>query len=442
MVFCGVTPMKGVVEMEEVWRSFTSNNRKLSDGRDAYLVSNLGNVCAVGFIDAVGRKYSTRRVKKFIDTSNRCSVTLRLENNSYRRVPVASLVAEAFIPNPCGYKAIKFLNGNISDCRAENLVWCASAADGSALKSTIVIKERKTVRQYDLTCKLVAEYKSIGQAQATFGNNNLYKCCTRNYAVLGGYLWRYADDDELAGVYETEWRPVVDAYLRRSGGYFRYEVSRSGVVRESAYTDKRGVAHQAVVIEPEIINGVACVHLLGSSGVKRLMSVDVLAKSAFLLEWAYIPVKPVRQYSLTGKFMNEFKSCEEAAKAVGASSNSILACCRLTRVSHANYLWRSVLFDELHGKTEIELRALVPGVYRQYTQEGQLIAEYASKRAACKAVGRSMPSLDQALSKKGRTCGGFVFVHSSADYFKDMADSKVKADHAWYERKRLSFGWK
>lgn len=47
MVFCGVTPMKGVVEMEEVWRSFTSNNRKLSDGRDAYLVSNLGNVCVL-----------------------------------------------------------------------------------------------------------------------------------------------------------------------------------------------------------------------------------------------------------------------------------------------------------------------------------------------------------------------------------------------------------
>ena len=44
--------------------------------------------------------------------------------NQQHRQYVHRLVAEKYLPNPNGYEHVLFKDGNVKNCRADNLEWC------------------------------------------------------------------------------------------------------------------------------------------------------------------------------------------------------------------------------------------------------------------------------------------------------------------------------
>ena len=431
--------------MEEIWKPAPRFNRVLPDGRCAYSVSNFGRVCSVGHIDSAGRKHSTRILTQTLSKSGVCSVNLRLSSKDTRVVSVARMVAEAFIPNTNNCDGVRCLDGNAMNCAVWNLEWYSRkaenqlrAAHARQVKLSNNPGERNTrpVRKYNLMFKLVAEYPSANRVPGDDKyRRNVIECCKRNHGIADGHMWRYADDDELRAVLDDPvWRPVVLGDCRDKNGRWSYEVNHIGVVRL--------VSSKSQVQQFDNQGGVACVKLAGITGTAVTYSVREIVNSAFRDGWLQMSKKPIRQYDLTGKLVAEFGSIEEAGKSVGAEPGSISKCCRGLSLICANSLWQSVLDDELYGKTELELRDIVPGVYRQYTKDGKLIAEYVTQQDAIRAINRSRMAFANALNKRHRTCGGFVWFHSSKDEFraKDIDNERKSRDER--EKKRLSFGWK
>lgn len=60
------------------------------------------------------------------------------------------------------------------------------------------------VRQYALDGTLVADGMSGREACKRVGSSNILLCCKRVFKTVGGYIWRYEDDDELFNLTEQE----------------------------------------------------------------------------------------------------------------------------------------------------------------------------------------------------------------------------------------------
>ena len=101
--------------MTEIWEAIKGYEGK-------YEVSNLGRVKSLSYRN----KKEERCLKPRNAGSGYPMVGLWNEEGCERKY-VHKLVAEAFIPNPNGYKEINHINETKSDNRAENLEWCTHA---------------------------------------------------------------------------------------------------------------------------------------------------------------------------------------------------------------------------------------------------------------------------------------------------------------------------
>ena len=54
---------------------------------------------------------------------------------------------------------------------------------------------RRNVLQYTIEGEFIAEYSSINEASRITGINNIIACCKHRLKSSGGYIWRYADED-------------------------------------------------------------------------------------------------------------------------------------------------------------------------------------------------------------------------------------------------------
>lgn len=102
-------------------------------------------------------------------------------------------------------------------------------------------------------------------------------------------------------------------------------------------------------------------------------------------------LKPVVQYSLEGKRVQEFPSVSEAARCVHGVHNNIHHACRGKRPSAYNFMWRlkSEAPDSLPPISRGSRRKEV----RQYDLDGNLINTFSSGRVAAEALGASPPQI-------------------------------------------------
>lgn len=95
--------------MVEIWRPITRWFSGL------YLVSNLGNIRRYGKVN---------NMKPSVNSGGLLTVTLSHEGVRHNTT-VAQLVAEAFIPNPDNHPNVMYLDGDVSNVCADNLLWVA-----------------------------------------------------------------------------------------------------------------------------------------------------------------------------------------------------------------------------------------------------------------------------------------------------------------------------
>ena len=187
-------------------------------------------------------------------------------------------------------------------------------------------------------------------------------------------------------VYMSEiWLPISGCDICEG----RYEVSDIGRIRSVGYEDRRGTwrnprimrthldTHGYVIISLTTVRGrnsffvhrlVAKAFIEHSEDADFVLHLDgnILNNCASNLEWSSIDrpefclqngrktakskSKPVRQYTVDGKFVAEFPSAAEASRVLGVSSHSDISrvCVHAPgRITSGGFIWRFVEDDDL-----------------------------------------------------------------------------------------------
>lgn len=105
------------------------------------------------------------------------------------RVDIGYLVARLFVGNPRGYAYVRRKNGEMEDCRAENLEWVERREGHGGRKSY----GGHGVVQYAVDGSCVARYASIREAERVTGVGRLgiKRCAEGIQQKAGGFFFRY-----------------------------------------------------------------------------------------------------------------------------------------------------------------------------------------------------------------------------------------------------------
>lgn len=206
--------------------------------RRRYEISNLGRVRYISHRGAGGDWRLAKQKVKMIAGRQRLFVNIMSRNFTVRILGM--LVAEAFVPNPNGYRYVDYIDGNPLNCRADNLVWV----------KRLEFRNRVPVHQYTLGGKFVAEYAIPADAGVAAGTKSydVSKSCKAEPGkfTAGGFIWRFATDTEFRNMSEIEREALIyknwhSRKMTKNRGKAVRQYSRDGVfIRE--YTSASAAA--------------------------------------------------------------------------------------------------------------------------------------------------------------------------------------------------------
>lgn len=178
------------------------------------------------------------------------------------------------------------------------------------------------------------------------------------------------------------WKPIPVYNHKMTNGTWKYEISNLGRVRIPAYTSKRNIYYSEKILKHQRNQeGYNTVCLSNGYGKQKRLLVSRIVAAVFIknpnhydfvnhidenkdnnradnLEWctrkynnsygtrnkrsAEKRAKPVRQYTLDGKFVAEYSSMRECERKTGYLNAGISACCRRKEhyVTQYGYIWR------------------------------------------------------------------------------------------------------
>lgn len=164
-----------------------------------YEVSSNGEVRSIDrtVVDKKGRrKHLVGKQMKITKSSGRNNdgyyvVNLRSYGSS-KVVPIHTLVATEFIPNPCRLPTVNHMDGDKSNNRACNLEW-ASYKDNNihALKIGLRKPRGTAIVQKDMSGNVIAGFQSVCAAsRATgIGRSLISHCVNSRINTAGGFIW-------------------------------------------------------------------------------------------------------------------------------------------------------------------------------------------------------------------------------------------------------------
>ena len=165
-----------------------------------YQVSNLGRV------KSLSKKYGHgKRNEKIMACSLRkdgyISVSL-FKKSKGKTFGVHRLVAEAFIPNPDNLPQVNHKDENKQNNYANNLEFCTKKYNMNygTRKERAYSKTRKhNIIQCDLNGNVIKiwECAYIASKKLNIKQSGIYRCCMKKQDVYKGYVWKYADDNNL-----------------------------------------------------------------------------------------------------------------------------------------------------------------------------------------------------------------------------------------------------
>lgn len=186
---------------QEIWKDVVGFEGK-------YQISNYGRIKRLTYaiIRSNGKKQTWKEkiLNPTKDASGyygiRSCTKNNIKNGTMITLRIHRLVAEAFIPNPNNYNHINHIDGNKLNNRVDNLEWCTNEYNiKMAWKDGLCDGCKKKINQYDLDGNFIRSYESAREAERIggFRNQNIAHCCMGRYKSSGGYIWRYADDNNM-----------------------------------------------------------------------------------------------------------------------------------------------------------------------------------------------------------------------------------------------------
>ena len=163
-----------------------------------YMVSNFGRVKSLSRTVEYynGRHYYESKIlKPTVGNHGYYNVSL-CKDKKWKHHLVHRLVAEAFLPNPNGYKQVNHKDENKLNNHVDNLEWCTqqyNLAYGTG-KKRMIEKHYHILLQYSLDGVFVKQWNSAREAERSFGNGkgHISRCCNGKEKQAYGYIWKYA----------------------------------------------------------------------------------------------------------------------------------------------------------------------------------------------------------------------------------------------------------
>ena len=122
-------------------------------------------------------------------------------------------------------------------------------------------------------------------------------------------------------------------------------------------------------------------------------------------------MRTVLQYDLNGNFIREYRSAEEAARAVGISDGSnISRCCRGKHRSIGGFQWGYKYTDPQTLK-QMENTNTKP--VAQMNKLGEVVAIYDSISAASRATGYAKSNICACVNKRIKSTGGYLWTYAT-----------------------------
>lgn len=166
----------------------TKDNGTIKEWRDVvgfeglYLVSNFGDVFS---------KHK-KGLLKFKDNKGYYNVTLSKNGKRYYKI-VHRLVAEAFMPNPYGFKEINHKDENKINNHVDNLEWCDSKYNLNYGNRRLIAAEhtKKPVLQCDISGKIIKEWPGAVDASKALniGFKGISRCASGLRRTYKGFKW-------------------------------------------------------------------------------------------------------------------------------------------------------------------------------------------------------------------------------------------------------------
>lgn len=99
---------------------------------------------------------------------------------------LAQLVAKLFVPNPDGCKKIDYKDGDLRNCRADNLIW----TDKTASEAKRKYRTRKIAR-YSLSGEYIDTWNSVKEASEALHIKTISLAINgKHQKSAGGYIWK------------------------------------------------------------------------------------------------------------------------------------------------------------------------------------------------------------------------------------------------------------
>lgn len=119
---------------------------------------------------------------------------------------------------------------------------------------------------------------------------------------------------------------------------------------------------------------------------------------------------PVIQYDLSGNFIREYDSANQASAITNIDHWSICACCRGEYTHSGKYQWRykgsSLPITQLNIRTNFT-------VLQMDIKTNEILAEFPSLSAATKATGIASSTICNVCKGKGKTAGGYKWKYKN-----------------------------
>lgn len=139
----------------------------------------------------------------------------------------------------------------------------------------------------------------------------------------------------------------------------------------------------------------------------------------------------IRQYSLNGNLVSEYRDIDSVEMSTGFNANDILDCCRRFRKVSCGYIWRFAGDDEFHnasldGLDLYDIREMFTryiGTVRQYTKSQEFVAEYPSTSKAASVTSINVAGIGGCCRRYAKTSHGFVWRFEADDELADIPEN-------------------
>lgn len=253
------------------------------------------------------------------------------------------------------------------------------------------------------------------------------------------------------------WKPVTLVDKKRFDGRYVYEVSNLAHIRASYFFGADGKCRPPKILHPttnrynwrrmrfsvdkqfvvydlhevvarEFLSGYVAdslaVHIDGNSeecGVYNLkwVKIDEYATERQKRRRSISVLgKPVRQYDLFGNIVAEYPSIMAASRCLGLNSakSGISLCCSKPAncMTYKGFIWRFAENDELYGIDDPVAAGLLR-VVRQYTLDGNFVAEYSALKEIRQKLGINTTTIPACGRGALKSTAGFRWRYSDND---------------------------